>query len=78
MTTGAILNWTRTGSVNCIATSLDVVYGSNREEARQILLNVAADHPRILGTDTRTDRLAIDVRSLNVQLSKNFKVGRKS
>ncbi len=46
--TGTILNWTLSASVNRIVVPVGVAYGSNTDKARQILLDVAADHPRIL------------------------------
>jgi potassium efflux system protein len=46
--TGTILNWTLTEPVNRIVILVGVAYGTDSEKARQILLNVAADHPLIL------------------------------
>ena len=46
--TGSILNWTLSTSLTRIVIPVGVAYGSDTEEARQILLDVAADHPLIL------------------------------
>ena len=46
--TGTILNWTLTEPVNRIVIPVGVAYGTDTEIARQILLDVAADHPLIL------------------------------
>jgi potassium efflux system protein len=46
--TGTILNWTLTASVNRIAIPVGVAYGTDTEKARQILLDVAADHPWVV------------------------------
>lgn len=46
--TGTILNWTLSASMNRIVIPVGVAYGSDTEKARQILLDVAADHPRVL------------------------------
>jgi potassium efflux system protein len=46
--TGAILNWTLSNSVNRIIVAVGVAYGSDTEKARQLLLEVAADHPVVL------------------------------
>jgi potassium efflux system protein len=46
--TGTILNWTLSASMNRIVIPVGVAYGTDTEKARQILLSVAADHPRVL------------------------------
>ena len=46
--TGTILNWTLNAPLNRIVIPVGVAYGSDTEEARQILLDAAADHPRVL------------------------------
>jgi len=46
--TGTILNWTLTASINRIVIPVGVAYGTNTEKARQILLEVAADHPQVV------------------------------
>ncbi len=46
--TGTILNWTLSASLNRIVIPVGVAYGSDTERARQILLEVAAEHPRVL------------------------------
>ncbi|MGI9427796.1 MAG: mechanosensitive ion channel domain-containing protein, partial [Bythopirellula sp.] len=46
--TGTILNWTLSAPLNRVVIPVGVAYGSDTEKARQILLDVAADHPRVL------------------------------
>lgn len=46
--TGTILNWTLTASINRVVVSVGVAYDTDTEQAQQVLLDVAADHPRIL------------------------------
>lgn len=46
--TGTLLNWTRGNSINRIMIPVGVAYGSDTERARQILLDIAADHPRLM------------------------------
>jgi potassium efflux system protein len=46
--TGNILNWTLSASLNRVMVPVGVAYGSDTEKARQILVDVAMDHPRIL------------------------------
>ncbi len=46
--TGNILNWTLSASLNRIMIPVGVAYGSDTEKARQILVDVATDHPRVL------------------------------
>jgi potassium efflux system protein len=46
--TGTILNWTLTASVTRVTIPVGVAYGTDTEKARQILLDVAADHPRVV------------------------------
>jgi potassium efflux system protein len=46
--TGTILNWTLTASVNRVVIPVGVAYGTDTEEARSILLDVAAKHPLIM------------------------------
>jgi len=46
--TGTILNWTLSAALTRILLHVGVAYGSDTEKARQILLAVAVDHPRIL------------------------------
>ena len=46
--TSSILNWTLTAKLNRVIIRLRVASGSDTEKARQILLDVAADHPLIL------------------------------
>jgi len=50
--TGTILNWTLSASLNRIVIPVGVAYGSDTEKARQILLDVAADHPNVLDDPT--------------------------
>ncbi len=46
--TGNILNWTLSASLNRIMIPVGVAYGSDTKKARQILVDVASDHPRVL------------------------------
>jgi potassium efflux system protein len=46
--TNTLLNWTLSAALNRIVIPVGVAYGSDTEQARQIMLDVAADHPRIL------------------------------
>jgi potassium efflux system protein len=46
--TGNILNWTLSALLNRIMIPVGVAYGSDTEKARQILVDVASDHPRVL------------------------------
>ncbi|WP_231963132.1 mechanosensitive ion channel domain-containing protein [Symmachiella macrocystis] len=46
--TNKIVNWTLSTPLNRVVIPVGVAYGSDTEQARQILLDVAADHPNIL------------------------------
>lgn len=46
--TGSLLNWTLSAGLNRVIIRLGVACGSDTDKARQILLDVAADHPFIL------------------------------
>jgi potassium efflux system protein len=46
--TSTLLNWTLTTQLNRVVIPVGVAYGSDTDRARQILLEVAADHPEIL------------------------------
>jgi len=46
--TGNILNWTLSASLNRIMIPVGVAYGGDTKQARQILVDVASDHPRVL------------------------------
>ncbi len=46
--TGTLLNWTLSTSLSRILITVGVAYGSDTAKARQILLAVAADNPRVL------------------------------
>ncbi len=46
--TGTILNWTLSASINRVVIPVGIAYGSDTDKARQILLDVASDHPLIL------------------------------
>ena len=46
--TNTLLNWTLTTSLNRTIVTVGVAYGSDTDQARQILLEVAADHARVL------------------------------
>ena len=46
--TGTVLNWTLSNPMNRIVISVGVAYGSDTGRARQILIDVAKNHPLIL------------------------------
>lgn len=46
--TGRLLNWTLSDPINRIVIDVGVAYGSDTEEARRLLLLVAAEHPLVL------------------------------
>jgi potassium efflux system protein len=46
--TGTILNWTLSAELNRIVIPVGVAYGTDTEKARQILLEIAAKHPRVI------------------------------
>lgn len=46
--TGTILNWTLSAPLNRVVIPVGVAYGTDTDRARNIMLEVAADHPRIL------------------------------
>jgi potassium efflux system protein len=46
--TGSLLNWTLNAAVNRITIRLGVACGSDTGKARQILRDIAADHPLVL------------------------------
>ncbi len=46
--TDTILNWTLSASISRIVINVGVAYGTNTEQARQLLLDVANDHPIIM------------------------------
>ena len=46
--TNTLLNWTLTEPLNRVVIPVGVAYGSDTDHARRILLEVAADNPRIL------------------------------
>lgn len=46
--TGTILNWTLSATINRIVIPVGVAYGTDTDRARQILLDVAADHPLVV------------------------------
>jgi potassium efflux system protein len=46
--TSTLLNWTLSASLTRVVIPVGVAYGSDTDKARQILLEVAADHPRVL------------------------------
>ncbi|MGI9241952.1 MAG: mechanosensitive ion channel domain-containing protein, partial [Verrucomicrobiales bacterium] len=46
--TGTLLNWTLSSTISRIVLTVGVAYGTDTEEARRILSEVAADHPLIL------------------------------
>jgi potassium efflux system protein len=46
--TNTLLNWTLSAPVNRLVVPVGVAYGTDTEQARKILLEVAADHPQIL------------------------------
>lgn len=46
--TGRLLNWTLSDKVNRVVVEVGVAYGSDTERARELLLQVAHDHPVVL------------------------------
>ena len=46
--TGRLLNWTLTDAINRIVLNVGVAYGSDTQRARELLLQVAQEHPLIL------------------------------
>ncbi len=46
--TGTLLNWTLSSPVNRVVVVVGAAYGSDTEKAREILLQVAKDHPLIM------------------------------
>ncbi|TWU32483.1 mechanosensitive ion channel domain-containing protein [Novipirellula artificiosorum] len=46
--TGRLLNWTLSDKVNRVVVEVGLAYGSDTEQARQLLLQVANDHPLVL------------------------------
>lgn len=48
--TSTLLNWTLSAPLNRVVIPVGVAYGSDTEQAREILLSVAADHPNVLDT----------------------------
>ena len=62
--TNSLLNWTLNGSLNRVVITVGAAYGSDTEKARQILLDVAADHPMILDDPApwRPSRVLLTVR----------------
>jgi potassium efflux system protein len=46
--TGRLLNWTLTDKVNRIVINVGVAYGTDTEQARQIMLKICREHPQIL------------------------------
>jgi potassium efflux system protein len=48
LVTGTLMNWTLSAPINRVIVPVGVAYGTDTEEARQILVDVAADHPLVL------------------------------
>ncbi len=46
--TGKLLNWTLSDKVNRVVVEVGLAYGSDTEQARQLLLQVAKEHPVVL------------------------------
>ncbi len=46
--TGKVLNWTLSDQVNRVVINVGVAYGSETEQARNLLLNIAQDHPLLM------------------------------
>ena len=46
--TGTVLNWTLSNPINRIVITVGVAYGSDTDRARQVLAEVARDHPEVL------------------------------
>lgn len=47
-TTGRLLNWTLTNNVNRLVLEVGVAYNSDPDRVREILLKLAAEHPKVL------------------------------
>ncbi len=54
--TGRVLNWTLTDPVNRVVINVGVAYGSDTEQAAEILLKLAQDHPTCSTTRRRACR----------------------
>jgi potassium efflux system protein len=46
--TGRLLNWTRADRVNRVVINVGIAYGSNTEQARELLLRVLDENPEVL------------------------------
>ena len=46
--TGRLLNWTLSDRVNRVVINVGVAYGTDTDRARELMLNVARQHPRVL------------------------------
>jgi potassium efflux system protein len=46
--TGRVLNWTLSDAVNRVTINVGVAYGTDMDQAREILLGVCRDHPLVL------------------------------
>jgi potassium efflux system protein len=46
--TGRILNWTLTNTVNRITVTVGIAYGTDTNKAKEILLDIANQHPEVL------------------------------
>jgi potassium efflux system protein len=45
--TGNLLNWTRSDHVNRIVVTVGITYGSDTEKAKELLLKIAREHPKV-------------------------------
>jgi potassium efflux system protein len=46
--TGEVLNWTLSNEVNRILINVGIAYGADTDRARELLLQTAREHPRVL------------------------------
>jgi len=46
--TGSLINWTLSNPINRVVLKVGVAYGSDTVRARELLLNIAGDHPVVL------------------------------
>lgn len=67
--TGNLLNWTLSDSVNRVAVKVGVAYGSDPNQVRKLLLEIAAEHPCLL-KDPEPTAMLVDLgdSALNFQL----------
>ncbi len=67
--TGNLLNWTLSDSINRVAIKVGVAYGSNANKVRELLLQIASEHPVLLKDPAPTAVLEeLGESALNFQL----------